>query len=234
MKHTQAKHIGIVGCSSEGAALCYRTICLEAASEMGAYFHPEVSLHNHPLGEYMPHVNAGQWDGVAKLLLSSAHKLASAGAQLLICPDNTVHQAFSQVESRSPLPWLHIAVEVAREARAHGYRRLAILGTRSLMESTVYADALAGSDVEHCLPSPEERSEVDAIIFQELVAGKLSAQSRRRVSEIIARLANEQQCDALVLGCTELPLLIAWDGAPVPVLDSTRLLARAALREALA
>jgi aspartate racemase len=132
------------------------------------------------------------------------------------------------------LPWLHIAVEVVREARAKGYRRLAILGTRSLMESSVYADALAGTDIEHCLPAPDERIEVDAIIFQELVAGKLTAQSRRRVSEIIGRLAREQQCDALVLGCTELPLLVAWDGAPVPVLDSTRLLARAALREALA
>ncbi len=234
MKPTQAKHIGIVGCSSEGAALCYRTICLEASSRMGAYFHPEVSLHNHALGEYVPHIDAGNWDAVAELLLSSAHKLARAGAQLLICPDNTVHQAFFKLEAQSPLPWLHIAVEVAREAGGKGYRRLAILGTRSLMESAVYPDALAATGIGHCTPSLEERIEVDAIIMHELVAGKLTARSRQRVGEIIARLASEAQCDALVLGCTELPLLIAWDGAPLPVLDSTRLLARAALREALA
>src|ERR1700753_3134055 len=124
-----AKHIGIVACSSEGAALCYRTICLEAAATMGEYCHPQVSLHNHALGEYMPFVLAGDWDGVAQLLLSSAHKLASAGAEILVCPDNTVHQAFSAMLPRSPLPWLQIAAEVVGAAQARGYRRLAVVVT---------------------------------------------------------------------------------------------------------
>jgi aspartate racemase len=234
VERAKAKHIGIVACTSEGAALCYRTICLEAAARMGEYFHPEVSLHNRPLGDYVAHIDAGRWDAVAELMLSSAHKLANVGAQLLICPDNTIHQAFPLIAPRLPVPWLHIAVEGVREASAKGHRKLAVLGTRSLMESAVYADALAATGIGHCTPALEERIELDAIIFQELVVGKLTARSRQRVGEIIARLVREEGCDALVLGCTELPLLIAWDGAPVPVLDSTRLLARAALREALA
>ncbi|HKP63638.1 MAG TPA: aspartate/glutamate racemase family protein [Polyangiales bacterium] len=224
MSHSHAKHIGIVGCGSEAAALCYRTICQQAGSD-----HPEVSLHSHPLSQYMSKVSAGDWKGVAELLLSSAHKLASGGAQLLICPDSTVHQAFSLVKRDSPLPWLHIAVEVAREARALGYRRLAILGTRSLMESPVYADALAEADIEHCTPSLDERIELDAIISQQLAPGTLTTRSRQRVGEIVGNL----ECDALVLGGTELPLVLSWDRAPVPVLDATRMLARAALREAL-
>lgn len=224
MSHSHAKHIGIVGCGSEAAALCYRTICLQAGSD-----HPEVSLHSHPLSQYISKMSAGDWEGVAELLLSSAHKLASGGAQLLVCPDSMAHQAFSLVERDSPLPWLHIAVEVAREARALGYRRLAILGTRSLMESSVYAEALAEADIEHCTPSLDGRIELDAIIRQELAPGALTAHSRQRIAELLGNLA----CDALVLGGTELPLLLSWDRAPVPVLDATRVLARAALREAL-
>jgi len=233
MTQRRAKHIGIVGCSSEGAALCYRTLCLEAGSEMGEYFHPEVSLHNHALGDYMRLVREQDWEGVARLLASSAQKLARAGAELLICPDNLVHQAFALLEAQSPIPCLHIATAVVREAQARGYRRLAILGTRALMESPVYSDQLAVTNIEHCTASLDDRIELDAIIRAELGSGKLTSRSRQRISEVIARLVSDQQCDALVLGCTELSLLVAWDRAPLPVLDSTRLLARAALRAAL-
>jgi aspartate racemase len=200
---------------------------------MGEYLHPEVSMHTHSLGEYMPFVRAADWEAVAQLMLSSANKLASAGAEFLVCPDNTIHQAFSSVVSRSPLPWLHIAAEVVREARERGYRRLGVLGTRSLMESPVYPEQMALAGIEHCTPAEDDRVEVDAIIFKELVSGKLTTRSRQRVKDVIGKLKSEAKCDAVVLGCTELPLLVAWEGAPLPVLDSTRLLARAALREAL-
>lgn len=109
-------HMGIVACSSEGAALCYRTICLEAAERMGEHAHPEVSMHTHSLAGYMPFVRSNDWGGVAALMISSAEKLARAGADFFICPDNTVHQAFEHVRARSPGPWLHIAEVVADEA----------------------------------------------------------------------------------------------------------------------
>jgi aspartate racemase len=228
------KHIGIVACSSEGAALCYRTICLEASAQLGEYHHPEVSMHTHSLGEYMEHISDGDWEAVAGLMLSSAHKLARAGAELLICPDNTIHQAWPFVIRSAPLPWLNIASVVASEARVRKYRRLAVLGTRSLAESQVYPQQLALKELECRVPTEAERIEVDRIIFEELLHARFYPESRLRVVEVIARLAKQEQCDAVVLGCTELPLLIAQSDSPLPTLDSTRLLSRAALRDALA
>jgi len=127
-----AKHIGIVACSAEGAALCYRTICAEAPSDMGEHRHPEITLHTHPLSEYMVHIRAGNWDMVAQLMLSSARKVAQAGADFAICPDNTIHQAFDLVTPKSPIPWLHIAEAVGEQAKKEGFTHLGILGTSIL------------------------------------------------------------------------------------------------------
>src|SRR5919198_6116877 len=137
-----AQHVGIVACSAEGAALCYRTFCVEAAATMGAHAHPEVSLHSHPLSAYMECIYRDDWQGVADLMLSSANKLARIGADFLISPDNTIHRAFPLVAPRSPVPWLHIVEEVAREARNRGFRRLGITGTRYTMEGGVYPEKL--------------------------------------------------------------------------------------------
>ena len=150
-----AKHIGIVACSAEGAALCYRTICEEGDRQLGGYHHPEVSLHTHSLGDYMDCINVNDWQGVANLMLSSANKLAQAGADFLICPDNTVHIAFEAMAERSPLPWLHIAEEVAAEARQRGFRKLAVTGTLYTMTGAVYPQKLAEVGIK-CV-SPERR-----------------------------------------------------------------------------
>jgi aspartate racemase len=166
-------------------------------------------------------------------MLSSARKLAGCGADFLLSPDNTIHRAFGLVAERSPLPWLHIAEEVAAAAKEHGYHRLAITGTRSLMEGPVYPDALAPYGIEYRLPSPLDRSKIDQIIFDELVNGIFRSDSLGVINGAISRLKAEG-CDAVVLGCTELPLLINHEHSPLPVLDSTRLLARAALRRAMA
>ena len=122
-------HIGIVGCSAEGAALCYRTICVEGAQFLGPHGHPEVSMHTHSLAEYVECLDRDDWQGVGELMLSSADKLAKTGADFLICPDNTIHQALPIVEPRSPLPWLHIAEVVAAQAVERGFRRLGLTGT---------------------------------------------------------------------------------------------------------
>jgi aspartate racemase len=143
-----ARHIGVVACSAEGAALCYRTICAEGAARMGRHDHPEVTMHTHPLAKYMRNISAGDWPGVAELMLSSAEKLQGAGAELLICPDNTIHQAMPFVLLRSTLPWLHIAEVVAEEAASRGFRRVGITGTRYLAESEVYPDKLAAKGLE--------------------------------------------------------------------------------------
>src|SRR6202795_1555871 len=193
-------HIGIVACSTEGAALCYRTISLEGAHMLGKHDHPEVSLHSHSLAKYMNFVYANDWAGVAELMLSSADKLAKAGADFLICPDNTIHQAFDLIEFRSPRPWLHIAQEVANEARRSHFKRLGVLGTRYLMEGPVYPEKLKAAGLEHRIPGPLERERINQIIMDELVNAQFTPPSLAYFQGVIRTLA-AQGCDAVVLGC---------------------------------
>jgi aspartate racemase len=227
-------NIGIVACSTEGAALCYRTISLEGAQILGRHDHPEVSLHSHSLAQYMKCIDANDndWPGVAQLMLSSAEKLARAGADFLICPDNTIHQAFDLIEHRSPRPWLHIAREVAKEAQRQKYKRVAVLGTRYLMEGPVYREALKAAGIEHRVPDTAQREHINQIIFDELVNGQFLPRSLAYYIEVIRALKDEG-CDAVALACTEIPLLVAPESSPLPVLDSTRLLAQAAVRKAV-
>lgn len=227
-----SKHIGIVACSAEGAALCYRTICDEAPAVMGKHMHPEVSMHTFPLAEYMRHVDGdGGWKAVAEMMLASAEKLKKIGADFLICPDNTIHHAMPFVLPKSPLPWLHIAEEVAEEAKRRGFKKLAITGTKYTMEGTVYPEVLARYGIEFRTPSPIDRGKINTIIFDELVNGIFRSESLGVFRAIIDRLKSEG-CDAVVLGCTEIPLLVSQESSSLPVLDSTRLLARAAIRRA--
>jgi aspartate racemase len=228
-----AKHIGIVACSAEGAALCYRTICTEAPQEMGEYAHPEVTMHTHPLSEYMKHIWAGEWEKVAQLMLSSTQKVADAGADFAICPDNTIHQALEFVEPKSPIPWLHIAETVAQEAQKQGFAQLGILGTKYLMTGPVYSETLRKYGISHEIPEEGDRRRIDEIIFEELVNGLFTEESRNYFNEVM-RVLKQRGCDAAVLGCTEIPLVVDPSDSPLPTLDSTRLLARAAIREALA
>ena len=225
------RHIGIVACSAEGAALCYRTLCAEGAQVLGTHDHPEVSMHTHSLATYMGCVNRGDWAGVGELMLSSAQKLAAAGADFLICPDNTIHQALPRVEPRSPLPWLHIAAVVAESAVGRGFRRLGLTGTRPLVESEVYPKQLAARGLEYVRPNANERDAIDRIIFDELVSGVLTPTAVEYFQRVIERMKGEG-CDAVVLGCTEIPLIMNDANSPLPTLDSTRLLALAALRHA--
>jgi len=225
------RHIGIVACSAEGAALCYRTVCLEGPQYLTALEHPEVSMHTHSFAAYMRCIERGDWPGVAELMLASANKLARAGAEFLICPDNTLHQAMPWVLRRSPLPWLHIAEVVAAHAAACGYRRLGLTGTRYLVDSEVYPEKLAARGLEYLRPNPAERAEINRIIFEELVAGIFTPPAIACFQRVIGRMKDEG-CDAVVLGCTEIPLIMNDDNSPLPTLDSTRLLARAALQRA--
>jgi len=226
------QHIGIVACSAEGAALCYRTIALEGAHLLGTHDHPEVSMHTHSLALYMNCIYAGDWPGVADLMLSSADKLATAGADFLICPDNTIHQAFDLVEQKSPRPWLHIAQEVANEARRSHFKRLGVLGTRYLMEGPVYPEKLEAAGLEYRTPDQPARARINQIIMDELVNAEFTPRALSYFQEIIRTLA-DQGCDSVVLGCTEIPLLVTPDSSPLPTLDSTRLLAKAAVRKAI-
>jgi aspartate racemase len=224
------QHIGIVAVSAEGAALCYRTICTEGAAVLGAHGHPQVTMHTYPLAEYMRHVEANRWYEAGRLLLSSANILVGAGADLLICPDNTLHQALDLVQQQAPVPWLHIAEEVAAVAATRGFKRLGILGTRYLMEGPVYHEKLVARGIAYETPETDDRERINSIIFNELVYGRFEEISRRYLLSVVEALGT-RGCDAVILGCTEIPLLVAEAESPLPAIDSTRTLARAALRE---
>jgi aspartate racemase len=225
-------HIGIVGCSAEGAALCYRTICVDGARFLGAHAHPEVSLHTHSLADYVTCLEGNDWAGVGELMVSSAEKLARGGAEFLICPDNTIHQAMPFVVPRSPLPWLHIAEVVSSEAAARGFRRMGLLGTRWLVDSEVYPEKLSAAGLDYVRPTTDERAEINRIIMDELVCGIFKPEAVAYFQRTIERMKRDG-CDAVILGCTEIPLIMNGTNSPLPALDSTRLLAWAALRRAV-
>lgn len=220
-------HIGVVAGTAEGAALCYRILCLEAENAMGRRYVPEITLHSFPIHQYLDAIDRDDWGEVAALLSRSAAKLAQAGADFIICPNNTFHRAFSLVES--PIPWLHIAKPVVTEVVERRWHRVGILGTQTVMEGSVYSQELQQSHIDVIIPEQDDRSRIQHIIRYELVAGQFTSKSRVFLQNIIAEMA-AKGAEAVVLACTELPLLMAGDQAAVPLLDSTRLLAQAALR----
>ena len=226
------KHIGIVAGSAEGAALCYRTICLESQNQLGEHNHPEVTMNSIPMARHMPPIIADDWKTVADLMLESVEKVARAGADFAICPDNTYHQAFDFLLPRSPIPWLHIASVVGKEAQRNGYKRLGILGTKYLAEGPVYSSRLNELGIEREIPDLEDRIRINEIVFKELVNGVFLESSRIYFNKVTEKLKS-RGCDAVVLGCTEIPLIVRPDDCPLPTLDSTRLLARAAIKEAI-
>jgi aspartate racemase len=220
-------HIGIVAGTAEGAALCYRTLCQEAESVMGRrYAHPEVTLHSFSLHRYLDAIDRDDWAAVAAMMSQSAAKLTGVGADLIICPNNTLHKAFSQVES--PIPWIHIAQPVVREVVARRWRRVGILGTQTVIEGSVYSETLRQSNIDAMVPNRDDRSQLQHIIRTELVAGVFLNESALFIQKVIAEMGL-MGAEAVILACTELPLLMSNYQTVVPLLDSTRLLAQAAL-----
>ena len=197
------------------------------------YEHPQVTMHTFNLNDYKKPSDTDRWDLVSDIVLASANILARAGADFLICPDNTVHVSIDPIIGQSPLPWLHIAEEVAREANAKGFKNVGLLGTQPLMEGPVYPRKLEKSDIRWRTPDLAGRQKVHKYIVEELIYGTVLPDTRIYFQGLIEQFAKEG-CDAVVLGCTEIPLLIAPEDSVLPTLDSTRLLARAALREATA
>ncbi|MCW8880199.1 MAG: amino acid racemase [Kangiellaceae bacterium] len=226
------KHIGIVGCSAEGATLCYKTICLEAEKYLGQYVHPQVSMHTHSLANYVDCLDNNDLSGIAELMLSSADKLKAAGADFLICPDNTIHQAFRLVEDNSPLPWLHIADGVIENARQNHLTKLGILGTDWLVNSNVYPDKLDQAGLGWIRPKVSQIETIGRLIMQELVRNQFKPETIDYFLTVVSDLKS-QGCDGIILGCTEIPLIINDQNAGIKTLDSNKLLAEAALMRAI-
>jgi aspartate racemase len=222
------EHVGILAHSIEGAALCLRELAAEGVRKLGPHAHPDVTLDCIPLAESMPAWESDDYDAIRAILARSAERLAAAGASFFACPDNSAHLALEQPGEPLPLPGLHIAAEVADVAAREGRRRVGILGTRFTMEGWVYPQTLAAREIDHRVPAPDDQAVVDRIIFDELLDGVFTDESRGEYVRVIEQLARDG-CDSVALVCTEIPLLVRPDTSPLPVLDSTRLLAHAAL-----
>jgi aspartate racemase len=225
-------HFGVVAHSAEGAALCFRTFCADGEKRIGAHLHPDVTMDCIAMGHSMAAWDAGDLAAVRDIHARSIARLARAGAEFFACPDNTSHIALESAGPDFAIPGLHIADCVADEAARRGMRRVAVLGTRFTMDGPVYRRALPARGIEAVFPNPEERAEIDRVIFEELVRGRFEPAARETYVAVIRRLARAG-CDGAALVCTEIPLLLGEADSPVPVLDSTRLLAREALKVAL-
>jgi aspartate racemase len=226
------KHLGILAHSAEGAALCFRAFCQEGFRELGPDDHPDVSLDCIALARSMPAWEAGDHASVRATLAESIRRLAGAGADFFACPDNTAHMALELPGEPFALPGLHLPEVVALRATRDGRRSVGVLGTRFTMDGPLYPRALGRHGLDAVVPDADDRRTVHRIIFDELLNGVFADTSRREYVRIIEKLA-ERGCDAVALVCTEIPLLVTPDVSPLPTLDSTRLLARAAFEVAV-
>jgi aspartate racemase len=226
------KHIGILAHSFEGATLCFRTACLEGVKRLGAHNHPEITMTCSPMAHVLDAWERGDNAELREFFRKDADKLVAAGADFFVCPDNTAHIALEGAGEPFPIPGLHIAEVVAEQALRDGRRRVGILGTKYTMTGPVYPAALGRRGLEWAVPDEEDRALVNSIIFDELCLGVFSDDSRAAYVRVIEKLA-AAGCDAVALVCTEIPLLITAEVSPLPILDSTRLLAAAAVEVAI-
>ena len=226
------KHIGILAHSFEGATLCFRTACLEGVERLGAHMHPEITMTCSPMALVLDAWERGDNETLRAFFMRDAKKLAAAGADFFVCPDNTAHIALESPGEPFPIPCLHIGEVVAKQARRDGRKKVGILGTKWTMTGPVYPGAFGRRGIGWAIPDEADRKTIDEIIFGELCLGVFTEESRAAYVRIIDKLA-ERGCDAVALVCTEIPLLITEEVSPLPILDSTRLLARAAVAVAV-
>ena len=226
------KHIGILAHSFEGAALCYRTICLEGVERLGAHQHPEITLSGRGMAEVLDDWERGDLTALRAFFGQDMEKLAAAGCDFFVCPDNTAHIALESPGEPFPIPCLHIGEVVAGQAARDGRTKVGILGTKWTMAGPVYPGALGRRGIAWAIPDEADRKIVDDIIFNELCLGVFTDEARDAYVAVIEKLKAEG-CDAVALVCTEIPLLITQDVSPLPILDSTRLLAKAAVGVAI-
>lgn len=227
------KRVGIVAHSAEGGALCFITACREGQALLGAHMHPEIVLSAVPMGLSMAGWESGDHTVVARMLRRGVEQVAMAGADFYVCPDNTAHIVLEEIADTLPIPGLHIADVVCQEIEATGGKAAGLLGTRWTMTGPVYRRALQARGIRRLVPGEARREEINRAIFDELCQGRFEPTTTARFVEAIGEL-RAAGADCVILGCTEIPLIINSQNSSLPVLDSTRLLAKYAVREAVA
>ena len=226
------KHIGVLAHSFEGATLCFRTACLEGVAKLGPHMHPEITMTCSPMALVLDAWERGDNEELRAFFMKDAKKLAAAKADFFVLPDNTAHIAMESPGEPFPIPGLHIGEVVAEQAARDGRAKVGILGTKYTMNGPVYPGALGRRGIDWAVPSPEDQKLVNGIIFNELCLGVFTEESRNAYVRIIEKLRDDG-CDAVALVCTEIPLLVTKDVSPLPTIESTQLLAKAAVEVAI-
>ncbi|MEX6632384.1 aspartate/glutamate racemase family protein [Hyphococcus lacteus] len=221
------KHVGILAHSPDGAALAFKEFCHVGYKKFGEAIHPDITLDYIAMGRSLPAWDRNDLSEVRSTLANSIDRLAAVGAEFFFCPDNTAHIALEFEGPALSLPGLNIADIVAHEAKRRGMTKVGVLGTRFTMLGHVYPRALGVLGIESVSPNDADRGVIDEIIFSELCNGIIRGESRDQYCEIIDRLKDDG-CDGVALVCTEIPLLISELDSSLPILDSTRLIAKAA------
>lgn len=231
-KKTDYKTIGIVAHSFEGGALCFQTACREGCRLIGPHMHPGIVLSAIPLGLSMPGWENHDYASVAGYLRKGVEQVASAGADFFICPDNTAHIVLNKTINDLPLPGLSIADVVCHAIKSQGFKNVGLLGTKWTMTGPVYKEALEQLNLMRLIPGDRMREKLNDAIFEKLCVGIFDKETTQLFVDAISDL-KLQGADCVILGCTEIPLIISPENSPLPILDSTRLLATYAVSEAL-
>lgn len=226
------KRIGIVAHSAEGGALCFITACREGQKLLGPHMHPEIVVSAIPMGLSMRGWESGDHQAVSQFLRRGVEQVAAAGADFFVCPDNTAHIVLEQIAGALPIPGLHIADVVALEMKACGWRMAGLLGTKWTMTGPVYPRALQQQRLTSRCPNATSQEQINRAIFDELCQGVFLPSTTEMFIDAIRDLRADG-ADCVILGCTEIPLIISPRNSPLPVLDSTGLLATYAVREAM-
>lgn len=217
--------IGIIGVSSEGAAYCYTAICEESWARFSKFVQPEIILHNYSLSYYIKLLESSDKNGMSNLILSSINKLKTGGADVVICPDNSVHFAIDEVLKKTSVPLISILDIVIDECKLNNYERIGLLGTKYTMKGDFYFNALSKEGIEIITPDNKMQDLIHSIILNKLGPGQIVKRGYKTINNILGNLYSKGS-NAIVLGCTELPLIISEGMSPLPLINTTRLLAK--------
>lgn len=226
------KHIGILGITAEGASLCYQTIVSQSARMLGENIHPTITLHTTSFNDILKAQKDSNWEKVSEICLASITVLKNTGADFVIIPANSVHYAYDLMKTNSPIPILSIVDAVLSECLEKKYKKVGVLGIGITMSGGLYTKPLEDNGIQAFVPSTEDQDILNEIIYKEIVLGIKNEQSTHKILRIVQGL-KDQGVEAVILGCTELPLVITEGNSPLPVIDTTRLLAIKAVEEAL-
>lgn len=226
-----ARHLGIVGVSPEGAAICYRQVFRHAAQILPAHLQPVVSVHNLPFADYVDAIRRDDWRAVGEMLRDSAARLASIGAEFCFSPDNAVQQAVQIAEVGCPIPWMKMTDAVGGAIARDGRHTVGVIGTKVVTGGSVYQTDLGIRGIKLVRPSDEDADTLESIIFDELVHGRVCDASRNTVIGIVERLG-QHGCEGVILGCSEAPLAITDANSPLPVYNASEIMSEQAVRHA--